>query len=178
MELVWVLRISILIVGTLGTLIAIFADTIYGLYILCSDLMYVVLFPQLTLILWMPQSNAYGSLAGFVISFLLRLLSGEPVLNLPPAIRYPGYDATTGTQLFPFRTFIMLIGTFCIVAVSFITNFLFLRGIIPRRFDVLKCLRQRTIEMRYSPKDRELQEIDDPDATLTLKGSQNESRAI
>ncbi|GFR97262.1 high-affinity choline transporter 1 [Elysia marginata] len=177
-ELVWVLRISILIVGTLGTLIAIFADTIYGLYILCSDLMYVVLFPQLTIILWMSQSNSYGSLAGFVVSFGLRLLSGEPVLGLAPAIEYYGYDAARGTQLFPFRTFIMLIGAVCIVAVSLLTNFLFMRGFIPRRYDFLKCLRQRTISMRYGTKDRELQEIEDPDVTLTLKGSQNGSNAI
>ena len=159
-------------------MIAIFSDTIYGLYLLCSDLMYVVLFPQLTLILWMPQSNSYGSLVGFLVSFCLRLLSGEPVLGLEPVIHYPGYDAATNTQLFPFRTFIMLIGAVCIAAVSILTNFLFLRGIAPRRYDVLKCLRQRTISMRYGTKDLQLQEIEDPDATLTLKGSQNGSSVI
>ncbi|GFN83156.1 high-affinity choline transporter 1 [Plakobranchus ocellatus] len=177
-ELIWVLRISILIVGTLGTLIAIFADTIYGLYVLCSDLMYVILFPQLTLILWMPQCNAYGSLAGFLVSFILRLLSGEPVLGLAPAIHYPGYDAVYEIQLFPFRTFIMLIGSFCIIGVSILTNFLFFKGILPRRYDVLKCLKGRTIALRYSDKDRQLQEQDDPDATLTLKETNNGSSVI
>ncbi|RUS88280.1 hypothetical protein EGW08_003982 [Elysia chlorotica] len=177
-ELVWVLRISIIVVGILGTLIAIFSNTIYGLYILCSDLMYVILFPQLTIILWMPQSNAYGSLVGFLVSFGLRLLSGEPVLGLKPAIFFPGYDADNEVQLFPFRTFIMLVGAVCIIGVSIVTNFLFLRGIVPRRFDVLKCLRLRTISMRYGTKDVQLQEIEDPDATLTLKGSQKSSSAI
>ncbi|GFN83155.1 high-affinity choline transporter 1 [Plakobranchus ocellatus] len=177
-ELIWVLRISILIVGTLGTLIAIFADTIYGLYVLCSDLMYVILFPQLTLILWMPQCNAYGSLAGFLVAFILRLLSGEPVLGLAPAIHYPGYDALYERQLFPFRTFIMLIGSFCIMGVSILTNFLFFKGILPRRYDVLKCLKGRTIALRYSDKDRQLQEQDDPDATLTLKETNNGTSVI
>ncbi|GFN83159.1 high-affinity choline transporter 1 [Plakobranchus ocellatus] len=149
-ELAWVLRISIVIMGTIGTLIAILSDTIYGLFILCSDLMYVVLFPQLTLVLYMPQSNSYGCLAGFCVSFLLRLLSGEPVLSLAPAIRYPWYDEASKQQLFPFRTLIMLIGTLCIVCVSLLTNFLFKRELLPQRYDVLKCLRHRTITRRYS----------------------------
>ncbi|GFS10728.1 high-affinity choline transporter 1-like [Elysia marginata] len=176
-ELVWVLRISILVVGTLGTLIAIFADTIYGLFILCSDLMYVVLFPQLTITLWMPQSNSYGSLTGFVVSFGLRLLSGEPVLGLAPVIRYYGYDAAMDTQLFPFRTFIMLIGAVCIVTVSLLTNFVFSSGIIPERYDYLKCLRQRTISMRTDTIVRQPQEIEAFGATSTMKCSQNGASA-
>ena len=60
----WVLRVSVLVVGVLATLIAVFSNTIYGLYVLCSDLMYVILFPQLTLVLWVDSCNAYGSLTG------------------------------------------------------------------------------------------------------------------
>ncbi|KAK3786001.1 hypothetical protein RRG08_044596 [Elysia crispata] len=167
-ELAWVLRISILVSGALGTLIAIFSETIYGLFILCSDLMYVVLFPQLTLILWMPQSNSYGCLAGFFVAFALRLLSGEPVLGLSPVILYPGYDSSKGQQMFPFRTFLMLIGAVCIVVVSLLTHHLFHRGILPRRYDVLKCLRNRTISRRYSVNPASWRSKDDEDTGVEL----------
>ena len=154
--------------GALGTLIAIFSETIYGLFILCSDLMYVVLFPQLTLILWMPQSNSYGCLAGFFVAFALRLLSGEPVLGLSPVILYPGYDSSKGQQMFPFRTFLMLIGAVCIVVVSLLTHHLFHRGILPRRYDVLKCLRNRTISRRYSVNPASRRSKDDEDTGVEL----------
>ncbi|KAK3775242.1 hypothetical protein RRG08_044593 [Elysia crispata] len=168
-ELAWVLRISILVSGALGTLIAIFSETIYGLFILCSDLMYVVLFPQLTLILWMPQSNSYGCLAGFFVAFALRLLSGEPVLGMAPVILFPGYDHENGLQMFPFRTFLMLIGAAFIVVVSLLTHHLFHRGIIPRRYDVLKCLRNRTISRRYTINAAMLQEADDADKNIEME---------
>ncbi|RUS70489.1 hypothetical protein EGW08_021752 [Elysia chlorotica] len=167
-ELKWVLRCSIVVSGVMGMLIAIFSDTIYGLFILCADLMYVVLFPQLTLILWMPKSNSYGCLAGYFVSFILRLLSGEPVLGLPPAIFYPGYDSDTGLQMFPFRTFLMLMGTLCIVLVSLTSHYLFHREIIPRRYDVLKCLRQRTIVRRHTINLGTLQPDDDTNTGVEL----------
>ena len=148
--MVWVLRISIVIVGVLGTLIAIFSDSIYGLYLLCSDLMYVVLFPQLTIVLWVPMANAYGSLAGFFVSFLLRILAGEDVVGIPAILQYPGYDASTGKQWFPHRSFAMMIGTVLIIVVSWITNKMFVDEYISREYDVLQIYRQKTIKMRYT----------------------------
>merc|ERR1711971_835343 len=50
-EMRWVLRISIVVFGIMASLIAMFSTSIYGLYLLCSDLMYVILFPQLTIVL-------------------------------------------------------------------------------------------------------------------------------
>jgi high affinity choline transporter 7 len=64
---VWVLRGSILVAGVLATVVAVTADTIYGLFVLCSDLMYVILFPQLTLILYFKRTNAYGCLSGYFL---------------------------------------------------------------------------------------------------------------
>ncbi|XP_055876378.1 high-affinity choline transporter 1-like isoform X1 [Biomphalaria glabrata] len=149
-ELVWVLRISVVVVGVMGTIIAISATTIYGLYVLCSDLMYVTLFPQLTLVLWMPSCNAYGCVAGFFLSFILRLLCGEPVLGVPAALRFPYYDVENNVQLFPFRTFCMLLGTLTIVVVSMATNYVFLSKKVPAKYDFLKCYKQRTIRMHIS----------------------------
>lgn len=171
-ELMWVLRITIIIVGTLSTLIAMFSTTIYGLFVLCSDLMYVVLFPQLTLALWMPQTNAYGSLAGFLASLILRILSGEPVLHIPAIIKYPFFDEDTQTQLFPHRTLVMLIGAILVVLVSIATNFLFLKGLLPKKYDVLKCHRQRNIKYRYSHGD--LKDSVDNGQTIHLRSTNHE----
>ncbi|BFZ03441.1 hypothetical protein BsWGS_06480 [Bradybaena similaris] len=170
-ELIWVLRISIVVVGALGTLIAVFSKTIYGLYVLCSDLMYVVLFPQLTIVLWMPSSNAYGCMAGFFISLILRLASGEPVLGIPPGIKYPYFDEASQKQLFPFRTFAMLVGTISIVAVSYITNAVFDKGILAQKYDFLKSYRKRTITRRYSKSDYLEQSF--KEQTITLNSIKN-----
>ncbi|CAG2228524.1 CHT1 [Mytilus edulis] len=89
-ELTWVLRFSIVVVGTLGAVIAISANSIYGLYILCADAMYVVQFPVLTCALWVPFANTYGAISGFVVGTTLRVLGGEPVLSFPAIIKYPG----------------------------------------------------------------------------------------
>ena len=147
-ELVWVLRTAIVVCGVLATVIAVTADSIYGLFVLCSDLMYVVLFPQLTLILWFHRSNAYGCLAGYFLSFLLRILAGEPLLGLPCVLRFPLYDPLQGGQLFPFRTFVMLCNVLTTMAVSVLSQVAFSQGWLPARFDVLGCLRLRTIAVR------------------------------
>ena len=34
--------------------------------VLCGDLTYVILFPQLLLVLYFPPSNTYGSVASFL----------------------------------------------------------------------------------------------------------------
>ncbi|XP_059144286.1 high-affinity choline transporter 1-like [Physella acuta] len=159
-ELMWVLRIAILVVGVLGSAIAIFSTTIYGLYLMCSDLIYVVLFPQLTLVLWMPKSNSYGSVVGFFVSLFLRLLSGEPVIHLPAVIKYPYYDEVRQEQLFPFRTFCMLMGAVCIVVVSLVTHYVFVNEKISRKYDLLRIYQLRSIKRR-SNLIKEKEDIDD-----------------
>ncbi|KAK7490861.1 hypothetical protein BaRGS_00017917 [Batillaria attramentaria] len=144
-EMVWLLRVSVIVVGSLATLIACTANSVYGLFVLCSDLMYVILFPQFTLVLWFTQSNAYGCLAGYSVAFLLRVLGGEPLIGLPALLRFPLYDEAAG-QLFPFRTFSMLCNCAVTISVSLLTNAMFFRGWVPAKYDKLNCLRQRTIE--------------------------------
>ncbi|KAL8597445.1 hypothetical protein ACOMHN_050943 [Nucella lapillus] len=146
-ELVWVLRITVLVCGALATVIAVTADSIYGLFVLCSDLMYVVLFPQLTLILWFHRSNAYGCILGYFVAFLLRIFAGEPLIGLPPTVKFPLYDPVHG-QGFPFRTFAMLCSVFTIIGGSLLSQLIFKRGWLPESYDVLHCLQNKTIDMR------------------------------
>lgn len=135
--------------------------------LLCSDMVYVLLFPQLLLVVHAESKcNKYGCIASFCVGLILRLLSirfavtndissyvhvffplgGEELLGLPVLIQFPFYDR--GQQLFPFRTLIMLISLFVHLSVSNITEKLFTRGILDRRFDWLHCY-QTPLEIDY-----------------------------
>ena len=65
--------------------------------------MFVIVFPQLLLVLYWDKANTYGSVFSFFIGLLLRLLCGEPKLGLPASISfghilhpdYESYDVCT-----------------------------------------------------------------------------------
>ncbi|KAJ8303641.1 hypothetical protein KUTeg_020037 [Tegillarca granosa] len=124
---------------TLGTIIAISADSVYGLFILCGDLMYIIQFPQLTCALWVKFSNTYGSIVGTIIGLFLRLIAGEPILKIPAAVRYPLYDELNMLQAFPYKTLSMVGCYFGILVFSYITDYLFRNEIISREYDYLNC---------------------------------------
>lgn len=138
-EEMWVLRVAILVVGTLCTVIAINVDSIYGLFFLCSDLVYVILFPQLLCVLWIPFSNSYGCIVSYFLGLFVRFASGELLIGLPPLIKFPLYTEEHG-QGFPIRTFSMLVSLVFLIGVSFATDRLFKRNILPKRYDILKCV--------------------------------------
>ena len=88
---------------------------------MCSDLVYVILFPQLLIVVHFKSwVNTYGSLFAYCIGMFLRLGGGEPLIHLPPLIKYPLYTEVDGvpTQKFPFRTFAMLVSMFSLIAIS------------------------------------------------------------
>lgn len=118
-EIVWVMRISIIVVGTLATLVALVVSSVYGLWAICSDLVYVILFPQLLMVVhFKDYCNTYGSLAAYIVAIVLRFGGGECQLNIPPLIKYPMYNKNTGEQDFPFRTTAMLTSLLTLVMVS------------------------------------------------------------
>ena len=94
--------------------------TIYGLWVLSSDLVFVLLFPQLLCAVYLKFVNVYGSIAAFVIGIVLRGCGGEEIIGLPVFVEYPFFDGEK--QLFPFRTFAMGSSLFTLVIVSLITN--------------------------------------------------------
>ncbi|ELU16697.1 hypothetical protein CAPTEDRAFT_113629 [Capitella teleta] len=135
-EIMWCIRIAIIFVGVASAALAIKVDSIYGLWYLCSDLIYVILFPQLLCCVHVPFTNTYGSIAGFVLGLVFRLTGGEPLIGLPTAIQYWYFDAETGYQCFPFKTMSMLISLLAILLGSFIAKLLFKKGILSPKFDV------------------------------------------
>ncbi|MCP9266061.1 High-affinity choline transporter 1 [Dirofilaria immitis] len=65
-EVICVMRIAIVAVGFSATLMALTINSIYGLWYLCADLVYVILFPQLVCVVYFKHSNTYGSVIGYV----------------------------------------------------------------------------------------------------------------
>ncbi|XP_041362801.1 high-affinity choline transporter 1-like [Gigantopelta aegis] len=139
-EILWVMRVAIFGVGVMATAMAITVTSIYELWYLCADLVYVVLFPQLISVLFVQSSNTYGSLAGYITGLFFRLGGGEPAMGVDPFIFYPFYDYENNLQLFPFKTFSMLCSLATIAAVSYPLKYSFETGIFPRRFDVFMCI--------------------------------------
>ncbi|XP_015119726.1 high-affinity choline transporter 1 [Diachasma alloeum] len=128
-EIGWILRITLLMMTGAAAGVALTARSVYHLSFLSSDLVYVVLFPQLLAVLhWPSYIDAYGCLAGYLISLCLRIGGGETALGLPPLIRYPYFDPRTQSQKFPFRTTAMLSAIVGSLLVSSITRGLFGAG--------------------------------------------------
>ena len=63
------MRFAIIMVGGLATVMALTIQSIYGLWYLCADLVYVILFPQLLCVVYFKRSNTYGCLAGYAGRF-------------------------------------------------------------------------------------------------------------
>lgn len=141
MEIIWVMRVGIGVVGILSTIMALTIPSIYGLWSMCSDLVYVILFPQLLMVVhFKDYCNTYGSLAAYIIAFVVRLSGGEPLLGLPALIEYPGYVVETQTQMFPFRTMAMLMSLITLIGVSYGTQHVFLSGRLAPGYDIFRCV--------------------------------------
>ncbi|KAK3602584.1 hypothetical protein CHS0354_020648 [Potamilus streckersoni] len=139
-EILWVMRISIFWVGAMATVMAILVESVYALWYLCSDLVYVVLFPQLVCVIYLSWSNTYGSLAGYILGLLIRILGGEPTLKIPAVIKFPWYNEENQMQMFPYKTLCMLISMSSIMGVSYLTKYLFEHGILHAKRDVFMCV--------------------------------------
>ncbi|EDV42216.1 uncharacterized protein Dana_GF17121 [Drosophila ananassae] len=141
MEIIWVMRVAIIVVGILATIMALTIPSIYGLWSMCSDLVYVILFPQLLMVVhFKKHCNTYGSLAAYIVALFIRLSGGEAILGLDPFIKYPGYDEETQEQMFPFRTMAMLLSLITLISVSWWTKMMFESGKLPPSYDYFRCV--------------------------------------
>jgi len=129
-----VIRLSILILGALAALLALHVQSVQKLWFFTSDLVFVLLFPQLVYALYDPRANRCGSIAAFVVALVLRLGGGEPILAVPQFIPYeewfggllPGgraawEDTGEGATLFPVRTVAAAAGLVLLPVVSRLT---------------------------------------------------------
>ena len=134
------MRGAILAIGFLSTILAITVQSVGGLFLLCADLVFVILFPQLLCGVFIDFTNTYGAVAGYIIGLILRVIGGEKLLHFPPLYKFPGFEEETQTQLFPFRTLAMVVSLISILIVSVLFNFLFKSGKLPKKADIFKCI--------------------------------------
>jgi solute carrier family 5 (high affinity choline transporter), member 7 len=126
-----VIRSSILLFGAAAAVLALKVQSVQALWFFTSDLVFVLLFPQLVFALFDRRVNRIGSLVAFAVSLLLRSGGGEPLLGLPHFIPYPElfspfltgapadwYDPRTGAMLFPFRALAAAAGVLLLPVVS------------------------------------------------------------
>ncbi|XP_013396451.1 high-affinity choline transporter 1 [Lingula anatina] len=176
-EIIWVMRFAIFGVGALATIMGITISTIYGLWFLCSDLVYVILFPQLVCVIYLKAANTYGSLAGFIFGLFFRLAGGEMLIGLHPLIKYPFYDEKNNAQLFPYKTLSMLITLFTIWAVSLPFKYVFENGMLPKHYDVFQCIvnipEEKTGLRAATPSEAEMTSITLDQKTYETNGKVN-----
>lgn len=137
------MRITIFLFGASATAMALLAKSVYGLWYLSSDLVYIIIFPQLLCVLFIKGTNTYGAIAGYLLGLLLRITGGEPYLYLQPLIFYPGwYEDDDGIymQRFPFKTLAMLTSFFTNIGVSYLAKYLFESGTLPPKVDFLDAV--------------------------------------
>jgi high affinity choline transporter 7 len=128
------IRITIVLFGAAAVVLALEVRSVQALWYFTSDLVFVLLFPQLVFALFDHRTNAIGSQVAFAVSLALRVGGGEPLLGLPPTVPYPElfawvlpgepaswYDAESGGMLFPYRTFAAIVGLLLIPTVSRLT---------------------------------------------------------
>jgi high affinity choline transporter 7 len=125
------IRGAIVLLGALAVVMALKVQSVQALWFFTSDLIFVLLFPQLVFALFDPKVNRIGSITAFCFSLVLRLGGGEPLFNLPHFIPYPEiftsdpskwYESETGSMLFPFKTLAAVVGLVLLPAVSRLTS--------------------------------------------------------
>lgn len=156
---IWFLRLTVVVNTVIAMLIAIFVKTVYGLYLICSDLVFILLFPHLVMVVHFPKrTNKYGMVVGFSIALLLRVLSGEPVLKYNAVLKFAGYvephygddgNPVYGRQRFPFRNLIMGLNFIITLLVTYLSQWLFQSYPNLRKWDVLNAVKdlEETHEM-------------------------------
>ena len=107
------IRAAILILAVLATVMALRVRSVQALWFFTSDLVFVLLFPQLLAALFDAKANRIGSIAAFSTSAFLRFGAGEPLLGLPGFLHY-------GDQV-PFRTLAAVAGLVLLPLVSRLT---------------------------------------------------------
>jgi high affinity choline transporter 7 len=130
-----VIRTAIVLLGIAAALMALRVRNVAALWFFTSDLVFVLLFPQLVMALFDPRANRIGSIAAFAASLTLRLGGGEPLFGWLPWIPYPElcggllpgtpadwYDSETGAMIFPFKSIAAAAGLIVLPVVSRLTS--------------------------------------------------------
>ena len=108
-----VMRGTIAALGIGAVWMALEVQSVQALWFFTSDLVFVLLFPQLISALFDSRANLAGSIAAFSVSLILRLGGGEPLFGVPALIAYP--------EWLPFKTVAAGAGLILLPAISRMT---------------------------------------------------------
>merc|ERR1719187_2164702 len=176
-EVIYALWVCIIVNCCIATALAITYRSIYDLFVLCGDFMFVIVFPQLTLVLWWNLANTYGSVFSFVVSLILRLLCGDKVLGLPVVLSFGTvYGEGDKTGPMPYRLIVTILGALIHVMVSYGAYFLFTRRKIGLRWDFFGAFKEDSRREAVLASSRHLREEQDhpmvsiPRAKVNMSG--------
>jgi len=159
----------------ISTTLAIKYKSIYELFVLCGDFTYVILFPQLVLVLYWSKSNTYGAISSFLVSLMLRLLVGDKYLGLPAVISFGTISSPCPTMEdpalvcqgeLPYRTIVMLIGLVVHILISGLVHVIFCFVKISLRWDFLHCF--QAVHGGYLVELQNTREMDSPVKSLKV----------
>ncbi|KAL1428463.1 hypothetical protein MTO96_002838 [Rhipicephalus appendiculatus] len=117
-EVALTLRIVVCLFGTAATYLALSVQSVFELWTLCSDVVYVLLFPQLVCLFYIKDTNTYGSVTAFVLGAFVRWLCGEPSLSLSASSLQLPHSGREREPWFPFRLACMAIGFLALIGGS------------------------------------------------------------
>ncbi|XP_051242002.1 high-affinity choline transporter 1-like [Dicentrarchus labrax] len=139
-EMQWVIRLTVVVVGLVGTSITFYTNSTLVLWILGADISYTLMFPHLVSVLFFKVTNGYGAMVGYIIGLTMRILLGENALGLPVVLHLPGCKLEDGVyvQKSPVRTVSMLCTLSTILVFSSLAFFMFNHGLLPERWDIFK----------------------------------------
>ncbi|KAH7965059.1 hypothetical protein HPB49_003107 [Dermacentor silvarum] len=135
-----VVRATVCMVGAAATIMALSVQSVYALWSLSADVVYVILFPQLVCLFYMQRiTNTYGLISGVLVGVVTRALCGEPSMSVPVLVKLPLYDEQLEMQRFPHRTICMSLNLLTTVASSALWEKLFACGVMPKSLDCCRC---------------------------------------
>ncbi|KAJ0033395.1 hypothetical protein NQD34_000502 [Periophthalmus magnuspinnatus] len=137
-EIKWVIRVTVVIVGLVGTSITFYTNSTLLLWILGADVSYTLIFPHLVAVLFFKITNGYGAFVGYIVGLTVRILLGENTVGLPVLLPLPGATLEEGVyvQKAPVRTVSMLCTLGTILISSLLFTLLFKHGLLPEKCDI------------------------------------------
>lgn len=142
-EMQWVIRVTVVVVGLLGTVITFYTNSTLLLWLLGADISYSLIFPHLVAVLFFKAVNGYGAMLGYIFGVTLRILLGENTIGLSAVLHLPGctLEDDIYVQKAPIRTVTMLCTLIIICVFSWLAAFMFKHGLLKESWDIFKVKR-------------------------------------
>ena len=143
-EMLFVMRVFMVAISVAGVLLSLLMRSLYDYWVLTSDLIYVFVFPQLLLAIWLSKVvNTYGAFAAFFVTVLLRFGVGAQFVGVERVGVLPSW--------LPFRTLVVVVAMVVEVSVSVLFKFLIVR----KGYSSLDCFEAFTPRRQIKKQEKE-----------------------